>query len=109
MSTVTRNGTVVTAEATFPADILVEGEKIKEVRPGIPANASDSVLDAAGLLLLPRGLDAHTPLDMPFGGTPSCDEFENGTRAAAFGGTTSIVDFAIQARSTRMRYALDNW
>src|ERR1700693_5892415 len=109
MSTLIRNGTVVTSEATFPADILVDGEKIKEVRPSIPANAGENVLDAAGLLLLPGGIDAHTHLDMPFGGTTSSDDFETGTRAAAFGGTTTIVDFAIQGRGTRMRDALDTW
>src|SRR5580693_8998744 len=78
MSILIRNGTVVTAESTFPADILVDGEKIKEVRPGIPSNAADTVLDAAGLLLLPGGIDAHTHLDMPFGGTTSSDDFETG-------------------------------
>jgi dihydropyrimidinase len=109
MSILIRNGTVVTAESTFPADVLVDGEKIKEVRPGIPPNAGDTVLDANGLLLLPGGIDAHTHLDMPFGGTTSSDDFETGTRAAAFGGTTTIVDFAIQARGTRMRDALDTW
>src|ERR1035438_6955769 len=87
MSILIRNGTVVTAESTFPADILLDGEKIKEVRPGIPSNAGDTVLDASGLLLLPGGIDAHTHLDMPFGGTTSSDDFETGTRAAAFGGT----------------------
>ena len=109
MSILIRNGTVITAESTFPADILVDGEKVKEVRPGIPSNAGDTVLDATGLLLLPGGIDAHTHLDMPFGGTTSSDDFETGTRAAAFGGTTTIVDFAIQARGTRMRDALDTW
>jgi dihydropyrimidinase len=109
MSILIRNGTVVTAESTFPADILVDGEKIKEVRQGIPQYAGDTVLDASGLLLLPGGIDAHTHLDMPFGGTTSSDDFETGTRAAAFGGTTTIVDFAIQARGTRMRDALDTW
>lgn len=109
MSILIRNGTVVTAEKSFPADILVEGEKINEVRTAIPANAADTVLDATGLLLLPGGIDAHTHLDMPFGGTTSSDDFETGTRAAAFGGTTTIVDFAIQGRGTRMRDALDTW
>src|ERR1700686_418700 len=109
MSTLIRNGTVVTAESTFPADILVEGEKIKEVRPGIPANASDSVLDARCLYVLPGGIDVHTHLDMPFGGTTSSDDFETGTRAAAFGGTTTLIDFAIQPKGTRMRDALDTW
>ena len=109
MSTLIRNGTVVNAERSVPADVLVDGEKIKEVRKGIPANAADSVLDATGLLVMPGGIDAHTHLDMPFGGTTSSDDFETGTRAAAFGGTTTIVDFAIQARGTRMREALDTW
>src|ERR1035438_10512486 len=95
MSILIRNGTVVTAESTFPADILLDGEKIKEVRPGIPSNAGDTVLDASGLLLLPGGIDAHTHLDLPFGRTAARGGFDTGTRAAAFGGTTTIVDFAI--------------
>src|SRR5487761_1670963 len=65
--------------------------------------------DSTGLLLLPGGIDAHTHLDMPFGGTNSADDFLTGTRAAAIGGTTTIVDFAIQARGTKMRTALDTW
>src|SRR5437588_11692034 len=109
MSTLIQNGTVVTAESTFPADILVEGEKIKEVRKGIPANSADRAINATGMLLMPSGIDCHTHLDMPFGGSNSSDDFETGTRAAAFGGTTTIVDFAIQARGTRMRDALDTW
>jgi len=109
MSTLIRNGTVVNADSTIPSDVLIEGEKIKEVRQGIPANAADRVIDATGLLVMPGGIDAHTHLDMPFGGTTSSDDFETGTRAAAFGGTTTIVDFAIQGRGTRMRDALDTW
>jgi dihydropyrimidinase len=109
MSTLIRNGTVVTARETFQADVLIEGEVIKEVRAGIPEASAHKVLDAAGMYVVPGGIDAHTHLDMPFGGTNSADDFETGTRAAAFGGTTSIVDFAIQARGTRMRDALDTW
>jgi dihydropyrimidinase len=109
MSTLIQNGTVVNADSTFPADILVDGERIKEVRQGISASAADRVMDAKGILLMPGGIDAHTHLDMPFGGTTSSDDFETGTRAAAFGGTTTIVDFAIQARGTKMRAALDTW
>ena len=67
------------------------------------------MIDATGMYVIPGGIDAHTHLDMPFGGTMSSDDFLTGTRAAAFGGTTSIVDFAIQARGTRMREALDIW
>jgi len=107
--TLIQGGTVVTAQETKAADILIEGERIKEVRAGIPARAGDKVIDAKGMHVIPGGIDAHTHLDMPFGGTTSADDFESGTRAAAFGGTTSIVDFAIQARGTRMRDALDTW
>jgi dihydropyrimidinase len=109
MSLLLRNGTVVNADRTFAADVLVEGDTIREVRPGIPENAAERVIDAQGMLLLPGGIDVHTHLDMPFGGTTSSDDFLTGTRAAAFGGTTTIVDFAIQARGTRMRDALDTW
>jgi dihydropyrimidinase len=108
MNTLIRNGKVVTASETKMADVLIEGEVIKEVRAGITVNA-DKVIDAAGMYVLPGGIDCHTHLDMPFGGTTSADDFETGTRAAAFGGTTSIVDFAIQARGTKMRDALDTW
>ncbi len=109
MTTLIQNGTVVTAEKTFAADVLVEGERVKEIAAGLPATAADRVIEARGMLLLPGGVDAHTHLDMPFGGTVSADDFETGTRAAAFGGTTTLVDFAIQAKGTRMRDALDTW
>ena len=110
MSTVLiQNGTIVNADSTVRADLLIDGETIKEIRAGIPVSAAQTVVDASGLLLLPGGIDAHTHLDMPFGGTHSADDFETGTRAAAIGGTTTIVDFAIQARGTKMRTALDTW
>ncbi|MGD0618891.1 MAG: amidohydrolase family protein, partial [Bryobacteraceae bacterium] len=86
-----------------------EGGRIKEVRAGIPAETAEKIIDASGMYVIPGGIDAHTHLDMPFGGTTSSDDFETGTRAAAFGGTTCLVDFAIQARGTRMRDALDIW
>jgi dihydropyrimidinase len=109
MGILIKNGTVVSAEKTFASDVLMEGGAIKEVRPGIPADPVHEVLDATGMLLLPGGIDAHTHLDMPFGGTTSSDDFETGTRAAAIGGTTTLVDFAIQTRGTKMRDALDTW
>jgi dihydropyrimidinase len=110
MSTVLiQNGTIVNADSTVNADLLIEGTIIKEIRAGIPASSADKVVDARGLLLLPGGIDAHTHLDMPFGGSQSADDFLTGTRAAAIGGTTTIVDFAIQARGTKMRDALDTW
>ena len=108
MGTLIKNGTVVSAEKTFAADVLIDGATVKEVRAGISADGHE-VLDATGMLLLPGGIDAHTHLDMPFGGTTSSDDFETGTRAAAIGGTTTIVDFAIQAKGTKMRDALDTW
>ncbi len=104
-----QNGTIVNADSTVKADLLIDGATIKEIRARIPASSAQTVVDAAGLLLLPGGIDAHTHLDMPFGGSKSADDFETGTRAAAIGGTTTIVDFAIQARGTKMRTALDTW
>jgi dihydropyrimidinase len=108
MGLLIQNGTVVTAEKTFAAGVLIEGATIKDVRAGIDPSGH-TVVDASGLLILPGGIDAHTHLDMPFGGTTSADDFETGTRAAAIGGTTTIVDFAIQPKGTKMRAALDTW
>jgi dihydropyrimidinase len=108
-TTLIQNGTIVNADSTVKADLLIDGATIKEIRAGIPASSADKVVDARGLLLLPGGIDAHTHLDMPFGGSQSADDFLTGTRAAAIGGTTTIVDFAIQARGTKMRNALDTW
>jgi len=107
--TLIQNGTIVNADVTAKADLLIDGATIKEIRAGIPASSAERIVDATGLLLLPGGIDAHTHLDMPFGGTTSADDFLTGTRAAAIGGTTTIVDFAIQARGTKMRTALDTW
>jgi dihydropyrimidinase len=108
MGLLIQGGVVVNADRTMGADVLIEGGTIREVRAGIDPQGH-TVVDAAGLLVLPGGIDAHTHLDMPFGGTTSADDFETGTRAAAIGGTTTIVDFAIQAKSTKMRAALDTW
>src|SRR6266487_4060192 len=104
-----RNGTVVTAERSVAADILVDGEKIRDIAPSLPAEAAGRVIDASGMLLLPGGIDAHTHLDMPFGGTTSSDDFETGTRAAAFGATTTRIGLAMQARGTRRRDPRDTW
>src|SRR6185437_16886584 len=113
MALLIQNGTVVTADSTLAADVLVDGGVIREVRALDSVARIDpvghEVVDARGLLVLPGGVDAHTHLDMPFGGTYSSDDFETGTRAAAIGGTTTIVDFAIQSRGTKMRAALDTW
>jgi dihydropyrimidinase len=109
MKILIRNGTVVTAERTLAADVLVEDETIRDIAPNLPVEAANEIIDAAGMLVMPGGIDVHTHLDMPFGGTTSSDDFETGTRAAAFGGTTTLIDFAIQAKGTRMRDALDTW
>ncbi len=109
MSTLIQHGTVVTAKETRSADILIEGERITRIEPGIAADNVDRIIDATGMLLMPGGIDVHTHLDMPFGGTTSSDDFETGTKAAAFGGTTTLIDFAIQPKGTRMRDALDTW
>jgi len=108
MGVLIQNGTVVTADRTERADVLIEGETIRQVAAAIDG-AGHTVVDATGLFVLPGGIDAHTHMDMPFGGTVSADDFLTGTRAAAIGGTTTIVDFAIQAKGTRMRDALDIW
>jgi dihydropyrimidinase len=108
-TTLIQNGTIVAAERTYEADILIEDERIKDVAPGLPAESVDKRIDARGMYVMPGGIDVHTHLDMPFGGTTSSDDFETGTRAAAFGGTTTLVDFAIQPKGTRMRDALDTW
>ena len=106
--TLIRNGTIVNAHQSQKADVLIDGEKIHAIG-AFPDEAADRIIDAAGMLVMPGGIDAHTHLDMPFGGTTSSDDFETGTRAAAIGGTTSLVDFAIQAKGTKMRDALDTW
>ena len=108
MRTLVRGGTVVTATDLYRGDVLIEDEKISAIgtRLDVPA---DRVLEAAGRYVLPGGVDVHTHLDMPFGGTTSADDFESGTIAAAHGGTTSIVDFAIQTRGGTLRDAWETW
>src|SRR5271165_7177283 len=111
MSILIMNGTVVSATGAVGADVLVEGEKIAAVAaPGaLPGTAADEVIDAAGKYVLPGGIDVHTHLEMPFGGTFSADTFETGTIAAAWGGTTTIVDFSVQAKGTSLLATLDKW
>src|SRR5919107_981580 len=108
MSLLIRNGTVVTASDMYRGDVYVEGEKITTIGAELTMPA-DRVIDATGKYVLPGGIDVHTHLDMPFGGTTSADDFESGTIAAAHGGTTTLVDFAIQYRGQTMRHALDDW
>jgi dihydropyrimidinase len=108
MSTLIKNGRIVTAEQDYTADIYIEEDKITTIGSNLKMEA-DNVYDARGKYVIPGGVDVHTHLDMPFGGTTSCDDFESGTKAAAFGGTTSLIDFAIQSKGMKMRDALDIW
>ena len=107
--TIIRNGSVVTATDTYTADVAIVNGKITAIGTDLPAENTGRILDATGKLLLPGGIDVHTHLDMPFGGTTSADDFETGTRAAAFGGTTTLIDFAIQYKGQPLRQAFDTW
>ncbi len=110
MRTLIKNGTVATASDLYKADVILEGEKIALV--GIDLSKLgpfDRTFDATGKYVIPGGIDPHTHLDMPFGGAFSSDDFETGTRAAAFGGTTTVVDFAIQPQGGALRAGLDDW
>src|SRR5256712_1883951 len=107
--TIIANGTVVTATDTYPADVAVEDGRIVALGRNLPPDNAKRLLDAAGKYVFPGGIDVHTHLDMPFGGTTSADDFETGTRAAAFGGTTTLIDFAIQYKGQTLRTAFDAW
>lgn len=108
MSTIIKNGRIITAEHDYIGDIFIEDDKITLIGEHIDIMV-DITIDARGRYVIPGGIDVHTHLDMPFGGTNSCDDFETGTRAAAFGGTTSLIDFAIQPKGKSMREGLDIW
>ncbi|MHB1956541.1 MAG: dihydropyrimidinase [Sulfobacillus sp.] len=108
MKTLIRNGHVVTATDDYHADVLIVDGVIEQIGKTLAVEA-DRDIDAAGLLVMPGGIDAHTHFDMPFGGTTSSDDFLTGTRAAAFGGTTTIVDFAIQQRGHSVQEAFETW
>jgi dihydropyrimidinase len=108
MSTLIKNGRIITAEQDYIADIYIEKDTITTIGASLTMQA-DTTIDAKGKYVIPGGVDVHTHMDMPFGGTTSSDDFETGTRAAAFGGTTCLIDFAIQSKGTRMRDALDVW
>jgi dihydropyrimidinase len=103
-----KGGTIVTATDQYVGDVLVEDEKITTIGTALTMQA-DRTIDATGKYVLPGGIDVHTHLDMPFGGTMSADDFESGTIAAAHGGTTSIVDFAIQYKGQTLHHAWETW
>ena len=111
MRTLISNGTIVTAEGSSTADVLIDGERIAQIGSGLAAAGvtADETIDATGRWLIPGAIDVHTHMELPFGGTFAKDTFESGTRAAAFGGTTTIVDFAVQSRGKSLREGLDAW
>lgn len=115
-TTLITGGTVISATGSTDADVLIDGERIAAVlAPGSQllgsdlARSVDKVIDATGKYVIPGGIDAHTHMQMPFGGTEASDTFETGTRAAAWGGTTSIIDFAIQRTGERVEDSLESW
>ena len=110
-TTLIKGGLVISASAEVTADVLVDGERVVALLApgsGLAENA-DRVIDAGGTYVIPGGVDAHTHMEMPFGGTYASDTFETGTAAAAWGGTTTIIDFAIQSVGKSLREGLDAW
>jgi dihydropyrimidinase len=107
--TIIANGTVVTATDTTKADVGIEGGVVRAIAESLPKDKGKKIIDATGKLVIPGGIDVHTHLDMPFGGTTSADDFETGSRAALFGGTTTLIDFAIQYKGQSLREAWDAW
>lgn len=110
MRTLIKGGTVVTAADSFVADVWLEAGKVSaHVAPGTAMGVAEYTVDATGMYVIPGGIDCHTHMALPFGGTTASDDFETGTIAAAHGGTTTIVDFAIQAQGSSMKAGLDAW
>ena len=108
MRTLIRNGRIITAVDDYNADILIDGETVSVIGAKLEMEA-DLVIDAAGKLVIPGGIDPHTHMELPFGGTEASDDFRTGTIAAAFGGTTSIIDFAVQYKGQALLEGVDNW
>ncbi|MCP1158420.1 MULTISPECIES: dihydropyrimidinase [Bacillus] len=108
MKKIIKNGTIVTASDTFQADILIEEGKIALIGRDLQDTGAE-IINAAGLYVFPGGIDPHTHLDMPFGGTVTKDDFESGTIAAAFGGTTTIIDFCLTSKGRPLQESIDEW
>src|SRR6476619_8028104 len=108
MSILIKNGRVITASDDYKADIIIEGEKITNIGQHLIVKA-DKEIDATGKLIFPGGVDPHVHLDMPFMGTFSSDTHETGTRAALFGGTTTVIDFVLQKQGNSLKEALSDW
>ena len=108
MTILIKNGRIITATDDYFADVFVDGEKVALIGKDLDVKA-DEVIDASGKLVLPGGIDAHTHFDLPFGGTSSNDDFYTGTKAAAHGGTTTCIDFAVQTKGKSTIEGLDTW
>ena len=108
MSILIKNGRIITASSDSVADIYIEGEIIHSIGKNLTV-AADEIIDASGMLVMPGGIDPHVHLDMPFMGTYSSDNYETGTRAALFGGTTSVIDFILQTQGKSLQSALQEW
>jgi len=108
MSVLIKGGRIITASEDFIADILIEGESITHIGKDLGTTA-DTVINAAGKIVMPGGIDPHVHLDMPFMGTFSSDNYETGTRAALFGGTTMVIDFILQKQGHSLQSALEEW
>lgn len=104
-----QHGVLVTAADTFEADILIENGKITQIGMGMVADDRTEIVDASGCYVIPGGIDPHTHLDMPFGGTVTADDFATGTAAAAFGGTTTILDFCLTQKGKPLTESLKEW
>src|SRR5256885_16474562 len=104
MSVLIKNGRIITAADDYVADVFVEGETVSAIGRSLPMKA-DRTIDASGKLVIPGAIDPHVHMELPFGGTVSSDDFKTGTIAAAFGGATTNIDFAIPARRMSMTHA----
>jgi dihydropyrimidinase len=108
MSLLLKNGNIITATDNYFADIFIQGETVQTIGKDLSVNAHKKI-DATGMLVFPGGVDPHVHLDMPFMGTFSSDTHETGTRAALFGGTTTVIDFVLQKQGNSLKAALNEW
>src|ERR1044072_6570456 len=108
MKTLIKNGRIVTAVDDYHADILIEDERVSVIGKELQMEVAHTI-DASGKLVIPGGIDPHTHMELPFGGTESSDDFRTGTIAAAYGGTTTIIDFAVQYKGQSLIEGIDNW
>ena len=108
MSILIKDGRIITADSDYTADIFIEGETISTIGKNLDVKA-EIIIDASGKLVMPGGIDPHVHLDMPFMGTYSSDNYETGTRAALYGGTTMVIDFILQTQGKSLHDALNAW